>query len=82
MKINFSEEMSLSDFYEILDKHDWWYYFSDDMKVYNKGEVEEDKIKKFASKNPERLKLFLEYKSYMDSRVSGVVLNKPSKPKE
>lgn len=31
------EGMTLDEYYDILDKHDWFYEFSDDSRVYGRG---------------------------------------------
>lgn len=61
---------SLAEFYDVLERHDWYYYFSDDMSVHNKGEL--------AQKNVEAMaKLSVEHGTLFDAFNAHVFSGKP-----
>jgi hypothetical protein len=67
--------MTLQEFYDLLDQHDWYYQYSDDRSVYNRGKEQQAKIEAQASGRRE-FKLLLEaFRSYI--RGSGP---KPERP--
>lgn len=72
------EKTSLLDYYDLLDSHDWYYHFSDDMKVYDKGEREEIQLDDIATQSPEHEKL---YKGFQEHMFSGKPFNKELKSK-
>lgn len=41
---------SLVEYYEMLEKHDWYYMFSDDSTVYNKGHAARNSLNSIAAK--------------------------------
>ena len=69
--------MKLSEFYDMLEKHDWFYHMSDDHRYYSAGVVVADKIRAITGKDPDCLKLYLEYQSYMLKRGE-----KPARPED
>lgn len=43
--------MTLSEYYDLLTSHDWYYAFSDDIRVYRKGEKQEMYLAGIAKRN-------------------------------
>lgn len=50
--------ISLADFYDKLDRADWYYVFSDDGSVYRAGEHELATLEAMAEQSPEHRALF------------------------
>lgn len=57
--------VSMLEFYNMLDRHDWFYEFSDDRSVCMSGKQEESKIKSISARSPERKALFDAYYNYV-----------------
>ncbi len=74
--------MTLKEFYDKLEKHDWWYCMSDDGKVYERGSQNFEKLKKIANESTEHMTLYMQYSNYVDSLVNGPKLPKPERPVE
>lgn len=77
-------EISLSEFYDLLNKHDWYSAMSDDSRMVTKGRKAERELLKIADQGPEYAKLFEEFEKY---NWSGKAWNtkqlpKPERPKE
>ena len=73
-----TKELELQEFYDKLEKHDWFYYYSDDRKVYAAGQKNETCIhNEAASKGLEFLSLLRFYKDYTNSNGA---LMKPARP--
>jgi hypothetical protein len=58
METKMNAQVSLLEFYEMLERHDWYYPFSDDGRVYNNGKRAEDTLHKIASQSSEHKELF------------------------
>lgn len=57
--------MSKEQYQELLKKHDWFYYMSDDMKAFDAGKNSEANLLKLAKENPEFHDLYnKEYQKY------------------
>jgi hypothetical protein len=52
------EEVSLSDYWDMLNKHDWWYEFSDDRRVYNAAACQDKYLRAVAKQSQEHQSLF------------------------
>jgi len=70
--------ISLGQYYDLLEKHDWYYMMSDDSRAYRAGRASIHKIQSIAQENPDFMRL---YNEYVDFR-NGKSVNKPLKPKE
>jgi hypothetical protein len=55
--------MTIEEYKKLLDKHDWYYYNSDSLKVFEKGESAEKNLLKLAKDNKEFTQAFFEAKS-------------------
>lgn len=53
--------MSPADYKRQLDIHDWNYHYSDDPRVYAKGEHNQARLKALADSNPELKKIYDEH---------------------
>lgn len=55
--------MTLEEYKKELEKHDWYYYNSESMSVFTKGEDNEKQLLKLAKDNKEFTQAFYEVKS-------------------
>ena len=70
-------ELALQEFYDELERHDWFYFYSDDRRAYSAGQSNETKLSNKSTTNPEFRKLYVAYKDWKNS--NGAVL-KPARP--
>lgn len=71
--------MTLKEFYNELEKHDWYYYFSDDMSVDRRGAANRARLLKVAEDGGEAYKkLWDAYESHM---FTGEPWKTPKAPK-
>lgn len=69
---------TLTDYYDMLLNHDWFYEFSDDHSVWKKGRLAQTELQRIASESPEHRKLF---NGFNDHHFSGPLYNgKEKKP--
>ncbi len=59
--------ITLREFYELLEKHDWYYMYSDEYRVWKKGEEEASTIQQIVKQSEEHRKLLEEYSKHMFS---------------
>ena len=55
--------MNREDYIKLLECHDWYYFMSDDFRVWERGQKNLDKLLQIGSQDPELRELFNEYKS-------------------
>ena len=70
-------DMKPKEFYELLERHDWWYEQSDDGAVYRKGRNERHRLQAIVQENDTLAGL---YKRYTDFVFRGD--DKPDTPEE
>jgi len=75
--------MTLSQFYDFLENHDWYYQYSDDHSVYSKGSRERVFINKISSESENHRNLL---KGFEEHIFSGPEFNtkkaiKPDRPR-
>lgn len=58
--------MTLEEFETMLSRHDFWYSYSDDHRVYTKGEAESKAIREAVKSNPEFKPVYQEYIKRME----------------
>ena len=64
--------MEREDYQQLLDKHDWYYEFSDDPRVYKKGKQERRKLVSLAKSSEELASLYSqEHKKHFGGRYEG-----------
>jgi hypothetical protein len=69
----------LQAFYDRLERHDWFYHYSDDNKVYNAGREADSKLKEYAREKGSDFKnLMTDYQNYL---FSGSLYGTEKKPK-
>jgi hypothetical protein len=61
------------EYYKMLESMDWYYHYSDDMRVWRAGEAKQSELKRLASLDPILADMYSDYVDY-------VYNNKP-KPK-
>lgn len=57
--------MTLLDFYDMLAKHDWYYAYSDDNRVYLAGERSRKELMAVAEESVEHADLYRAWNSHM-----------------
>jgi hypothetical protein len=74
--------VTLAEYYEMLERHDWFHMMSDDGSVDRKGEENYRKLAKIAERDPMKLQLLKDYGEYMFSGDpwSDVKKPKPVRP--
>lgn len=70
--------MTLSDLYDRLESHDWFYHMSDDHGVWIAGERDSRELKALAESIPGGMDLFNAYGAHI---FSGKPFSKPQQPK-
>lgn len=70
-------ETSLKDYYDMLNKHDWWYQMSDDSSVYHKGREEQARLISISRDSDEHAQLFNDFQAY---KLASDPNNQPPKP--
>lgn len=73
------DPVSLSSYWDMLDRHDWLFEFSDDHSVYTRGRGELAKLHVISKQSPEHGRLF---HSFQDHHFNGPAwkTNQPPKP--
>lgn len=56
--------ITLKDYYEQLRSHDWYYQYSDDGWVYNRGTESETRVRNLAKQSPEHQKMYDEFRAH------------------
>jgi hypothetical protein len=57
--------MNKVEYYKMLEEMDWYYHYSDDMRVWSAGKDAESRIKKIASKDPILASMYNDYVNYI-----------------
>lgn len=57
--------MTIEEFYKLLSTHDWFYSYSDDSRVFYKGESQSTKIINVLKCTPEFKKLYDDYYNHI-----------------
>lgn len=70
--------MTLQEFYDELDRHDWFYHFSDDHSTWCAGEADSSRLAQIAKESPEHKKLMDDFGAHY---FSGESFGKPKAPK-
>lgn len=73
------EGMTLNEYYDLLDNHDWYFDFSDDRNVRALGQNNDHKIKKIA--NTHGKKYLALYQHFHLHHFSGPSFDSPEAPK-
>jgi hypothetical protein len=73
-------KVSLQDFYDMLNTHDWFYEFSDDNRVWNEGIRAEAKLLLIASTSDKHTELFKKFNKWCNESIKGNKTDKPVKP--
>lgn len=59
--------MTLSEFFNLLENHDWFFEMSDDGRVYRRGESQRARIEQVAAESPAHKALFEAFRAHMFS---------------
>lgn len=77
--------ITLTAFWDLLNKHDWFYDFSDCGQTWRRGSEAHDKLKQHAQQGPEFQKLYDAFKQHHFNEESGFSsrgpqVDKPQRP--
>lgn len=73
-----TEVMNLTQLWDQLDRHDWFYNYSDDHRVWSAGLAEESRLRAEAGRIPGGTEL---YESFAKHHFSGEPWKTPKQPK-
>ena len=62
-----TKQITIEEFYEMLEKHDWYYDFADDHRYWKAGKSSLEKIKALTIKDANFAKLYLDYSAWIFS---------------
>jgi|TARA_Y100000310_G_scaffold44394_1_gene41431 hypothetical protein len=71
-------QMTLQEFWDMLNRHDWYYQFSDDHRIWSEGSKNSDQIRLLSDISPEHKKL---YEGFCKHFFGGEHFNKVESPK-
>lgn len=57
--------MDASEFFKLLEKHDWFYQYSDDHRAWTKGSDEARRLQAIIQEDPLFTRMYLAYSDYM-----------------
>jgi len=57
--------MDASEFFKLLEKHDWFYQYSDDHRAWTKGRDEAGRLQAIIQEDPLFTRMYLAYSDYM-----------------
>jgi len=57
--------MEASEFFSLLEKHDWFYQYSDDHRAWEKGSTESKRLQAIIQENDMFTRMYLAYSDYM-----------------
>ena len=70
--------VTLAQYYDMLEAHDWYFDWSDDGSVWRRGQANVDKLVAIAEQSPEYEQLFMAYREHM---FTGEPWDSPRAPK-
>lgn len=70
--------MNLADYWDGLNRHDWYYMYSDNDSVYRKGSENEARLARISKESPEHAKL---WEGFNKHHFSGLPWKTPKAPK-
>ena len=71
-------QMTLQEFWDMLNRHDWYYQFSDDHSMWSDGNKNADQIRLLSDISPGHKKL---YEGFQKHYFGGEAFKKPESPK-
>lgn len=76
--------MKISEYYKLLNAHDWYYCFSDDSSVASKGYIVSNRLRELATLSPAHAELYNAFHRYAFSgeAFGNEKQPKPEPPKE
>jgi hypothetical protein len=67
--------LTIEELYDIMEKHDWYYMYSDDGNVHRRGREASQKLQAMVQENKHFLALYNEYSDYISGNRE-----KPTRP--
>jgi hypothetical protein len=71
-----TRKLTIIELYDLLEKHDWYYMYSDDGNVYRRGAEASHKLQAVIQENDHFIALYNEYIDYINGNRE-----KPARPK-
>jgi hypothetical protein len=62
-----TKQITIEEFYDMLEKHDWYYDFADDHRYWKAGKASLEKIKILTQKDSIFARLYLDYSTWIFS---------------
>ena len=53
--------MTKEEYQKLLESHDWYYHYSDDHRVWKRGQKEREDLRHYAGQSPELQEMMTEY---------------------
>jgi len=72
--------MTLAEFYDELEKHDWYHMMSDSHAVWQAGVRSLERLQELAKETPVHQGLLDAYQAYIRGRIQGKRVSKPKRP--
>lgn len=72
------------EYWDQLKKHDWFYDFSDDQSVWDRGQREAGRLYTLSKTSPEHEKLWADWNAHINSgiRQTEPLLEEPKRPEK
>lgn len=67
--------LTIEELYDLMEKHDWYYMYSDDANVYRRGYETSQKLQAMVQENKHFLALYNDYSDYINGNRE-----KPTRP--
>ena len=83
-EFNGEDNITLQQFWDLLDKHDWTYMLADDRRSYAQGKKERAVLRKYAGLGPEYEELFITFAKWGQRNLPAQdpSAEKPDRPAE
>lgn len=72
--------VKLTEYYDMLDKHDWFFDFSDDNERWRSGLTTEEKLREIATQSAAHSTLFAKFEKYKHADPFDSSVPKPKRP--
>jgi hypothetical protein len=73
-------QVNLTDFYQMLEKHEWFHIIDEDEARYQAGAEFYENLRKLADQSPEHKDLFNKYERWVWSKSNGGLTEVPKPP--
>lgn len=74
-----TEATSLQAYWDALNRHDWFYEFSDDQSVWDRGQREAGRLYGLRTTSPEHEKMWTDWNAHINAGIKQTA-DPPAKP--